>query len=123
MIKVLSKHIKLNKVYRLKSKTKKDSVSLPRRRSRRLVDVQIAAELQEHCGRETLCEDVSKLESGGDVQDTHITEGDALSDEVEINLDMLRTLMLNRVRGEINHTDIVTIDNSRTPERRMEFLQ
>ena len=57
------------------------------------------------------------------VQDTHITEGDALSDEVEINLDMLRTLMLNWVHGEINRTDIVTIDNSRTPERRMEFLQ
>ena len=123
MIKVLSKHIKLNKVYRLKSKTKKDSISLPHRRSRRLVDVQIAAEIQEHYGRKTLREDVSKLESGGDVQDTHITEGDALSDEVEINLDMLRTLMLNRVRGEINHTDIVTIDNSRTLERRMEFLQ
>jgi len=53
----------------------------------------------------------------------YITEGDALSDEVEINLDMLHTLMLNRVRGEINRTNIVTIDNSRTPERRMEFLQ
>ena len=57
------------------------------------------------------------------MQDTHITEGDALSNEVEINLDMLRTLMLNRVRGEINRTNIVTIDNSRTLERRMEFLQ
>ena len=57
------------------------------------------------------------------MQDTNITNGDTLSDEVEINLDMLRTLMLNRVRGEINHTDIVTIDNSRTLERRMEFLQ
>ena len=123
MIKVLSKHIKLNKVYRLKSKTKKDSISLPHRRSRRLVDVQIAAEIQEHCGRKTLRKDVSKLESGGDVQNTHITEGDALSDEVEINLDMLRTLMLNWIRGEINHTDIVIIDNSRTPERLMEFLQ
>ena len=123
MIKVLSKHIKLNKVYRHKSKTKKDSISLPHRRSCRLVDVQIAVEIQEHYGRKTLREDVSKLESGGDVQNTHITEGDALSDEVEINLDMLRTLMLNWVRGEINHTDIVTIDNSRTPERLMEFLQ
>ena len=77
----------------------------------------------EHYGRKTLREDVSKLESGGDVQNMYITEGDALSDEVEINLDMLHTLMLNRVRGEINRTNIVTIDNSRTPERRMEFLQ
>jgi len=113
-MKMLSEHIKLNRMYRLKSKTNKDSVSLPRRRSRRLVDVQITAEIQEYCGRKTLRENISKLESGGNVQNTHITEGDALTDEVQINFNMFRTLMLNRVCGEINRTDIITIDNSRT---------
>ena len=54
------------------------------------------------------------------MQDTHITEGDALSNEVEINLDMLRTLMLNRVRGEINRTNIVTIDNGSRGDRKYE---
>lgn len=113
-MKMLSEHIKLNRMYRLKSKTNKDSVSLPRRRSRRLVDVQITAEIQEYCGQKTLRENISKLESGGNVQNTHITEGDALTDEVQINFNMFRTLMLNRVCGEINRTDIITIDNSRT---------
>ena len=57
------------------------------------------------------------------MQNTHITQSDALTDEVVINLNMLRTQMLNWVHGEINHTNIVTIDNNHTPERRMEFLQ
>jgi nucleoside-triphosphatase THEP1 len=57
------------------------------------------------------------------MQNTYITEGDVLTDEVEINLNMLRTLMLNRVRGEVDRTDIVTIDNSGTLERRVKFLQ
>jgi hypothetical protein len=57
------------------------------------------------------------------MQNTYITEGDVLTEEVEINLNMLRTLMLNRVRGEVDRTDIVTIDNSGTLERRVKFLQ
>jgi hypothetical protein len=31
---------------------------------------------------------------------------------VEVDLDMLRTLVLNRVGGEIDDADIVTIDES-----------
>jgi nucleoside-triphosphatase THEP1 len=57
------------------------------------------------------------------MQNTYITEGDVLTDEVEINLNMLRTLMLNRVRGEVDCTDIVTIDNNGALERRVKFLQ
>jgi hypothetical protein len=38
------------------------------------------------------------------------TNGNALTDEVEINLDMLRALMLNRVSGQVDNTDIVTIN-------------
>jgi CRISPR/Cas system CMR subunit Cmr6 (Cas7 group RAMP superfamily) len=76
-------------VYRLKSKTNKYSVSLPRRRSRRVVDIQIVSEIQEHRSRETFRENVSTLKRSRDMQNTYITEGDALMDEVEINLNML----------------------------------
>ena len=43
------------------------------------------------------------------MQDTEITNGNTLADEVEINLNMLRALMLNRVGGHVDGTDVVTI--------------
>ena len=116
-MKMLSEHIKLNKVYILKSKTKKDSISLPRRRSRRCVDIQIVSKVQEDRWRETLHEDISILERGRNVENTNIPEGDALTDKVEINLDMLRPLMLNRVGGKIYCTDIVAVHHSSEAKR------
>jgi hypothetical protein len=35
-----------------------------------------------------------------------------LTDKVEINLNMLSALMLNRVGGEIDSTDVVAVDQS-----------
>jgi hypothetical protein len=35
-----------------------------------------------------------------------------LTDNVEINLNMLSALMLNRVGGEIDSTDVVAVDQS-----------
>jgi hypothetical protein len=46
------------------------------------------------------------------MQDTDITDDNTFSDEVEIDLDMLCTLMLNGVGGEVDGADIVTIDES-----------
>ena len=52
---------------------------------------------------------------------TNVTNSNTLTDEVEINLDMLRTLMLNRIGGEIHSTYIVTIDKCRPCERTVKF--
>jgi hypothetical protein len=46
------------------------------------------------------------------MQDTDITDDNTFSDEVEIDLDMLCTLMLNGVGGEVDGADIVTINES-----------
>lgn len=46
------------------------------------------------------------------MKDTNNTYRDLVPDEVEINLNMLRTLMLNWVGGEVNNTNIVTVDKS-----------
>ena len=43
-----------------------------------------------------------------------MTEGDPLPNKVEINLKMLRSLMLHRVAGEIHSTDIITVDQGGT---------
>jgi hypothetical protein len=43
------------------------------------------------------------------MQDTEITNGNTFVDEVEVNLNMLRALMLNRVGEHVNGVDVVTI--------------
>jgi hypothetical protein len=46
------------------------------------------------------------------VKDTDITDGKAFPDEVEVDLDMLCTLVLNEVGGEVDGADIVIVDES-----------
>jgi hypothetical protein len=46
------------------------------------------------------------------VQDTDITDGNAFPDVVEVDLDMLCTLVLNRVGREVDGADVVTVDES-----------
>lgn len=43
------------------------------------------------------------------MQDLDVTMGNALTDEVEVNLDVLCMLVLNRVAGHVHRTDVVTI--------------
>jgi hypothetical protein len=44
------------------------------------------------------------------VQDADITNGNMFSNEMEVNLDMLRMLVLNGVGGEVDSANIVTLD-------------
>jgi hypothetical protein len=46
------------------------------------------------------------------VQDAYITDGNVFSNKVEVDLDMLHTLVLNWVGGEVDDTDIVVVDES-----------
>jgi hypothetical protein len=52
------------------------------------------------------------LRSRWDVEDTNVPDGNALMDKVKINLNMLGALMLNRVGGEVDGTDVVAVDQS-----------
>jgi hypothetical protein len=42
----------------------------------------------------------------------NVTDGNALADKVKINLNILSALVLNRVGGEVDDTDIVAVDQS-----------
>jgi hypothetical protein len=44
------------------------------------------------------------------MQNADFTGLDSFSDEVQINLDMLGSLMLDWVGGEVDSTNIITID-------------
>jgi hypothetical protein len=44
------------------------------------------------------------------VEDTHTSNDDALTDEVEIDLNMFGVLMLDVVGGEVDRADVVVVD-------------
>jgi hypothetical protein len=49
------------------------------------------------------------------VQDADITDGHTFPHKVEVDLNMLRTLVLNEVDGEVDGADVVTVNKgSRT---------
>jgi hypothetical protein len=47
------------------------------------------------------------------MENADFTKGDSFSDEVQINLDVFGSLMLNWVSGEVNGADIITVDYCR----------
>jgi hypothetical protein len=46
------------------------------------------------------------------VQDADITDGNAIPNEVEVDLDMPCTLVLNGVGGEVDGADVIVVDKS-----------
>ena len=63
---------------------------------------------------ETLGEDIDVLGCRGDMENSNMTEGDTLLNKVEINLNVLRALMLDRIGGEVDSTDVVAINQGGT---------
>jgi hypothetical protein len=51
------------------------------------------------------------------MEDTNISDGDALANEVEINLNKLGKLMLNRVGGKVDRANIVAVDQGGSRQR------
>jgi hypothetical protein len=87
------------------------------------VNIETGPKLREHRHQQTFGEDVGILGRSGNVQDTDFTKGDSLSDEVQVDLNMLGSLMLNRISGEINGADIITVDHCSTTERTAKLCQ
>jgi hypothetical protein len=54
-------------------------------------------------------EDIDELRNHRDMQNMNFLNDDLVMDEVEINLDMLHALMLNRVGRQVDDIDIVAI--------------
>lgn len=51
------------------------------------------------------------------------TERDLVTDKMKVNLYMLGSLMLHRIGGEVDYSDIVTVNHQRGLQRTMKFLQ
>jgi hypothetical protein len=57
------------------------------------------------------------------MKDTNITNSDLLTNEVEINLNVLYALVLYEVGGEVDDADVVTIDKCALGQRTMKLLK
>ena len=57
------------------------------------------------------------------MKNSKITNGDPLLDEVEVNLNMLGSLMLNRIGGHVDGADVVTIHQRSSAKRGMKLLK
>jgi hypothetical protein len=73
--------------------------------------------------RQALDEDVDELRSGRDMENSHIPNGNTLADEVEVELDMLRALVLDGVGGEVHDVDVVIADKCAPRQQTMELLE
>jgi hypothetical protein len=79
--------------------------------------VEAGPKLREGRGGKTLGEDVSKLGGGRYIENTNITDGHLVTNEV------LRPLMLNRVGGKVHGSDVVAIDERALGERAVKLSQ
>jgi hypothetical protein len=57
------------------------------------------------------------------MEDADLTDGNLLSDEMKINLHMLRALMLNGGGREVHGADVITVDESAVRWRSLELMQ
>jgi hypothetical protein len=57
------------------------------------------------------------------MQDTDITDGHAFPHKVEVDLDMLCALVLNRVDAEVDGADVVAVDEGALCQRSVELLK
>jgi hypothetical protein len=57
------------------------------------------------------------------VQDVNIIDGHVFPHKMEVDLDMLRALVLNEVGGEIDDADVITLDEGALCQRSVELLK
>jgi hypothetical protein len=57
------------------------------------------------------------------VQDADISDGYAFPHKMEVDLDMLRALVLNMVGREVDDIDVIAVDEGALRQRSMELLK
>jgi hypothetical protein len=83
----------------------------PRSRNDGGGDVKAGTEFLEHTGGQPLGENVGELRARWNMKNSSFSKGDPVTNEVKIYLDMLGSLVLNRIGGHVHSTDVVTIYN------------
>jgi hypothetical protein len=63
------------------------------------------------------------LQRGRDTENADIVDGDKLTNKVEVDLHLLRVLVLHGIGGEVDHTDVVAVDEGGARKGAMELLE
>jgi nucleoside-triphosphatase THEP1 len=58
-----------------------------------------------------------------DAENPNITSDDPLADKVQVNLHVLRALMLHGIGGEVHHADVVAVDEASALEGVVELVE
>jgi hypothetical protein len=66
---------------------------------------------------------VDELKRGGDAENPNVTNSDMLTDKVQVNLHVLRVLMLHGIGGEVDRVDVVVVDEGGALEGAVELLE
>jgi hypothetical protein len=86
-------------------------------------DVYTRPKLCEDSLWKTLGEDISKLPTGRHVKNLYMAKSNLIADKMEINLNMLRALMLYWVAGHVDGADVVAENHRSSMERGVELQQ
>jgi hypothetical protein len=73
-------------------------------------DIKTGPKVYEYTGRQSVGDDVGELQRCGDAEDPNVACCDTLADEVQVDLHMLRALMLHRISGEVDDVDVIAVD-------------
>jgi hypothetical protein len=98
-------------------------LTLARSRSGSLSNAKTRPELKEQGRRQAFRHDIGELVRGRYVQHTYLAKSDLFSDEVNIQLNMLRAMMMNWIGRHVNRTDVVVEDDSAGGDRLVELLE
>lgn len=95
----------------------------PRIRNTGAADVEAVSEFLKNRRRQAFGEYISILQGRGQMQNSNITNSNTITDELEIDLNMLDALMLDWIAGYINCTNVITVDQSGTMQRIVKLLK
>jgi hypothetical protein len=87
------------------------------------MNIETEPKLQEQRSRHTLREDVRELGCHRHVQDTDITDVHVFPHKMEVDLDMFRVLVLNKVGEKVDDTDVVAVEKCALCQRSVELLK
>jgi hypothetical protein len=93
-----------------------------RSRSGRRSDAKTGPKFGEELNWKSLGHDVRELVRGRDMKNPKLSQCHLLTDEVNVDLDMLRAPMVNWIFRHVDGTHIVTEDNRGVGEGNVEFL-
>ena len=82
-----------------------------RSRSGRLPDAKAGSKFLKECCRKPFSHDVDELVRGGHIENPNLTKGHLFADKVNVDLDVLRSLVVDGVGSHVDCTDVVAEDN------------